>query len=101
MYWAWRETSGASTATFRLWDGSNNGGAMVAPFTLQPNESVREFPGFHSLPYRVGLFLEILSGTIEGQVTVVPWSERDGEWGVPVIVVGSVDLTVNEIALGG
>lgn len=101
VYWAWRETSGATSATFRLWDGSNNGGALIAPITLQPNESVREFPGFHSLPYRVGLFLEVLSGSVEGQITVVPWREGDSDFGVPVIVVGTVDLQVNEILSGG
>jgi hypothetical protein len=101
VYWAFRETSGASPATFRFWDGSSNGGLLVAPISLDPGESIREFPGFHSLPYRIGLFLEVLSGTVEGQVTIVPVEEWPEGGGIPVFVVGSVDLTVNEYLGGG
>lgn len=97
VYWTFRETSGVAGAVFRFWDGSNNQGALVAPFSLDPGESIREFPGFHSLPYRVGLFLEILSGTVEGQVTIVPVDEWPEEGGIPVFVIGAVDLTFNQI----
>lgn len=87
-------------AIFRFWDGSNNAGSLVAPFSLDPGESVREFPGFHSLPYRVGLFLEIVSGVVEGQVTIVPVEEWPEGGGIPVFVIGSVDLTVNAYGSG-
>jgi hypothetical protein len=97
VFWTFRETSGGAGATFRLWDSSGNSGALVAPFSLDPGESIREFPGFHSLPYRVGLYLEVLSGTFEGQVTIVPVEEWPDEGGIPVFVIGSVDLTVNNI----
>lgn len=97
VYWTFRETSGTAGAIFRFWDGSSNQGALIAPFSLDPGESIREFPGFHSLPYRVGLFLEILSGTIEGQVTIVPVEEWPEGGGIPVFVIGSVDLTFNQI----
>jgi hypothetical protein len=100
VYWSWRETSGTTAAIWRLWDGSNNAGALVAPFSLNAGESIREFPGFHTLPYRVGLFLEVLSGTIEGQVTIIPWGEKEGEYGMPVVIVGSVDLTLNAYGTG-
>jgi hypothetical protein len=97
IYWAFRETSGGAGAIFRFWDGSNNQGSLVAPFTLDPGESVREVPGLHGVPYRVGLFLEVLSGTIEGQVTIILAEDYPESGGVPVFVVGSVDLTFNQI----
>ena len=101
MYWAWRETSGVSTATFRLWDSSSNNGTLVAPFTLNQGESIREFPGFHNLPYKVGLFLEILSGTVEGQVSVIPYGTDDDEsGGVPVVIVGGLNIEFNEFGGG-
>lgn len=95
-YWAFRETTGNATATCRLWDGSGNGGALIAPITLAANESIREFPGHHALPYHSGLFLEVLSGSIEGQVTVIALEEWPHEGALPVFVVGSVDLTLND-----
>lgn len=96
VYWSWRETSGAGSSSFRLWDGSSAVGRLVGTFSLLPNESVREFPGFHSLPYDTGLFLEVLAGTFEGQVTIIPVDEWPDAGGIPVFVIGSVDLTVFE-----
>lgn len=95
VFWTFRETTGGAPATFRVWDGSSAAGALIAPFSLDPGESVREFPGFHSLPYRVGLFLEVITGTFEGQVTIVPVEEWPEGGGIPVFVIGSVDLTFN------
>jgi hypothetical protein len=94
VYWALRETSGTNPAMFRLWDGSNNQGSMIAPFSLDPGESIRENSGMHSLPYRVGLYLEILSGTIEGQITSVLWDDWPEQGGIPVFVIGSVEIDV-------
>lgn len=94
-FYAFRETTGVGAAVLRLWDGSNNGGNLLLPISLNPNESIREIPGMHTLPYQVGLFLEVVSGQIEGQVTTVPLDYGGGEGGLPVFVVGSVDLTVN------
>jgi len=47
------------------------------------------------LPYRVGLYLEVITGTIEGVVMVV--SAGDGhEDGIPVVIVGDLTVNVNE-----
>lgn len=101
VYWAFRETSGAATATFRLWDSSNAAGTMLTPFQLAAGESIREFPGFHTLPYRVGLFLEVISGAIEGSISVLPWADEDDAGGVPVYIVGGVNIEFNEMGGGG
>jgi hypothetical protein len=100
VFYAWRETSGVSPAVIRLWDGSNNQGSLLLPISLNPNESIREIPGMHTLPYEVGLFLEVVSGTVEGQVTTVVLGEGHQGYGIPVYVIGSVDLTINEMAGG-
>lgn len=95
VFYAFRETSGVSSAVVRLWDGSSNQGNLLLPVSLNPNESIREIPGLHSLPYQVGLFLEVVSGQVEGQVTTVELDWGGGGGGLPVFVIGSVDLTVN------
>jgi hypothetical protein len=91
-WWAFRETTGIAGAAFRLWDGTNNGGRLMAPFGLNIGESVREWPGLHSLYYETGLYLEVISGTFEGVVQVISWDEWSEE-GIPVVIVG--DVTVN------
>jgi hypothetical protein len=45
------------------------------------------------LPYRTGLFLEVVSGSIEGTVQVLSADEWEGG-GMPVIVLGSVTVEV-------
>jgi hypothetical protein len=93
VWWAWRETSGTAGAVLRLWDGSGPNGGLLVPISLNAGESTRDFPGWHSLPYRTGLFLELVVGSIEGQVTVVPWAD-DEHWGVPVLVMGNVTVDI-------
>lgn len=92
-WWGWRETTGTAGAAFRLWDGTGNGGRLIAPFSLNLAESVRERAGKDSLPYVSGLFLEVISGTFEGTVQVI--SDND-DWGdaTPVVIVGNVTVEV-------
>ncbi len=95
VYWSFAETAGA-VAKFRLWDSSSAAGVILATFSFVANQSVREFPGFHSLPYKTGLFLEVESGAIEGVVSVLPFTDNDTEQeGVPVFIIGSVELDIN------
>ena len=95
VYWSFAETAGAA-AKFRLWDSSSAAGVMLATFSFAAGWSVREFPGFHSLPYKTGLYLEVVTGTIEGVVSVLPWADSDAEQeGIPVFLIGSVQLDVN------
>ena len=69
---------------------------MLATFSFVANQSVREFPGFHSLPYKTGLFLEVESGSIEGVVSVLPFAGDDiAQEGMPVFIIGSVDLNID------
>jgi hypothetical protein len=67
--WNITESSGAATAKVRLWDGTNNSGNYLATITLGANESNREwFPDQSPQIRNNALFLEIVSGEIEGSV---------------------------------
>jgi hypothetical protein len=91
-WWAFRETSGASPAVLRFWDGSAAGSQLLMPISLAGGESTRDFVGHDLIPYYVGLFMEVVSGTVEGAMMV---SELPG-WhpdATPVVIIGSVNVT--------
>lgn len=64
--WAFRETAGAS-AVLRLRSGVDVSQAIVLSIALAANESTRDFPPL-PIEFRRGLFLEVVSGTIEGNI---------------------------------
>lgn len=96
LWWAFRETTGAAPCTFRLWDGSNNAGRLMVPFSLSANGSTRDYPGMHSLPYVTGLYLEVLTGTFEGTVYVLS-GKHDEPYGIPVIIIGDVSIDIGQV----
>lgn len=65
---ALRETSGAAPAVVVLRDGSDATGDPTIPITLAPGESVREWfgPGGVNLVY--GLYVDVVSGAVDGSV---------------------------------
>jgi len=67
---ATRETAG-STAVYRLWDSDSAAGALLLPVSLVANESTRDDFQPHHLPFNTGLYFELVSGTLEGSVTVM------------------------------
>lgn len=67
--WSITETTGSARASLRIWDGVVSGGVRnYGLITLDPGESTRDaFP----LALEIlsgGLFLQVLSGSIEGAV---------------------------------
>lgn len=92
-WWGFRETTGTASAVFRLWDSSTNAGKLLVPFTLSPNESTRDVPGWHGLVYETGLFFELVSGTVEGALEVVNLDHGE-DYGVPVVIIGELDVNV-------
>lgn len=93
VYFAFRETSGTAKAVIRLWDGSGAKGKLLLPLALAEGTSTASFPGFHSLPYTIGLYLQVVTGTVEGSVSIIPEVEWPGE-GIPVVVTGGITVTV-------
>ena len=61
-----RETTGAGPALIKLHDGADVGGDLVMTISLVAGESARDWfwPGGISLTY--GLFVEVVTGAIEG-----------------------------------
>ena len=92
VWWAFRETAGA-VASFRLWDSSNNAGQLLLPVNLPASGMTNGFPGLHSLPYDTGLYLEVLSGSVEGQVMVIS-GKHDEHYGIPVFILGDVTVDI-------
>ena len=66
------ESTGAATAKARIRDGTAVTGTRLVPFTLAANESVRDWFGDFGFVYEQGVFFELVSGTVEGSVLVVP-----------------------------
>lgn len=88
-YWSWTETTGLASAEVRLFDGTGPGGAPLADITLTAGQSTRDIFPTHALPYIGGLFLQVVSGTVNGQVYAVP--EDDAEGGAMPVVLVNVD----------
>lgn len=91
--YAFRETTGAAAAHFRLWDGSANSGGLLLPISLSADQSTRDFLSAPWIAYETGLFYELIGGTVEGVVYVVS-KDQGHEWGLPVVVIGSLEIDV-------
>lgn len=66
--WALKETTGLATAELDLLDGTNTDGDLLAPITLAPSESVRDWFGPAGISFGRGLFAQLVSGSISGTV---------------------------------
>lgn len=65
------ETAGVG-ATIRLHDGTDTSGDVIMRIDLAANESAREWYMPHGIGFTYGLFVEIVSGAIEGSVYLGP-----------------------------
>jgi hypothetical protein len=74
------ETTGTAGAEIRLWDGSTNAGTLVAVISLNAGESTRDDITEHHLTFRTGLYLEVVSGAIEGSVSVLVEHQCEMAW---------------------
>ena len=68
---ATRETTGTTAAVYRFWDGSKAAGTLILPVSLTSGESTRDDFREHHLTFNVGLYYELVSGTIEGSVSLL------------------------------
>lgn len=93
-FWSFTETTGAASAHVQLWDGSSAGGGLIADITLLAGQSTRDGFTPHALPYETGLFLTVVSGSINAQVYAVP----ENEWHqctmpVELVNIGQLDVS--------
>lgn len=78
-YWSVRDTTSSSGSVLKLYDGTGTDGILVLDVSTTHGQSTSEYIHRGHLRFRSGLYYELVSGTIEGAVTV--WtglSER--EW---------------------
>lgn len=68
---ATRETTGSAAAVYRLWDSGNNSGQLLLPVSLSQGESTRDYIQAHHLTFKTSLYFELVSGAIEGMVSVL------------------------------
>ena len=68
---ATRETTGTTAAVYRLWDGSSAAGQLLLPVSLRAAESTRDDFRDHHYVFKTGLYYQLVSGTIEGAVSVL------------------------------
>jgi hypothetical protein len=66
---SFRETAG-STATIRVYDALTATGTLLDSIQLAANESAREFYGPDGIKCSTGVYVDIVSGTVEGSVRV-------------------------------
>ena len=91
-WWSFRETTGTTPAVFDLYDGSV--GSLTQPLitlSLGPGESTRDFVGHHLIPYYVGLYLSVTSGTVLGAIQLDDLDDYGSA--MPVVVVGSINIS--------
>jgi hypothetical protein len=68
---ATRETTGTASAVYRFWDGVNNQGNLLVPVSLAASESTRDDFRAHHLTFNTALYYELVSGAVEGSVSVL------------------------------
>lgn len=92
-FWSFTETTGTATAEVRLYDGTGTGGALVVDIELVASESTRDYFPHPFVCYETGLYLDLVSGSVRGQVQALVFPDCD-HWRAPVEVVNIGALTV-------
>lgn len=87
--YAVRESSATATARLTIRDGSSASGRIIVPLTLQINESVRDWFSEEGIAFEQGIFFELVAGTIEGSVFVIP-EVRIDRTSVPLVDDGAL-----------
>lgn len=77
LFWAFLETTGTARATIRLRDGGDANAAVIVPISLSAGESTRDWLGPQGIPCRAGVYLEVVSGSVEGSVVVAVRRDSD------------------------
>lgn len=64
--WAVKESTGTASCSFDIFDGIDATGTRVAPVTLSPGQSVRDWTTAPGIDLKVGVFIRVNSGQVEG-----------------------------------
>lgn len=63
-----KETTNAAGASFEILDGGQPTANVILEYTLVANESVRDFFGEKGIRVENGVYLNVISGSIKGNV---------------------------------
>ena len=69
--WSFKETTGAAPAELWLIDGNDANGNPFAFITLTANQSVRDVTNDAGLTVTTGLFVRVVSGSVQGSIWAV------------------------------
>ena len=69
--WSFKETTGAAAAELWLIDGNDANGMPFAFITLSAGQSTRDLTNDFGLNVTTGLFVRVVSGSVQGSVWVV------------------------------
>ena len=87
------ETTGAATAKYTLYDGTGVSGTLLVPVTLAANESSRDYFGKHGIPFLTGVYIEVVSGSVQGALVVQLCDPREVDTIPVVIALSPADLS--------
>lgn len=93
------QESNNAAATVIIYDGSSAAGPKLVTVKLAANGVFYERHGSWLLPYKVGLYLDVVTGHVEGSVSVFN-CPPDHPVGDPVIIVGQLELGVVNLVGG-
>ena len=62
------ESTGAASAQYTLWDGTAASGDRLMTITLSSGQSTRDYIHIHHMPYYKGLFWNLDSGAVTGNI---------------------------------
>lgn len=71
IFESFKETTGVATASFEITDGNAAGADVLLEITLQPNESTRDYWGRHGIKAESGIYFNLISGSVKGNLGVV------------------------------
>jgi hypothetical protein len=69
--WSFKEATGAAPAECWLIDGNDIGGQPFAFITLLAGQSIRDLTAYWGVNCTTGLFLRVISGSVQGSVWAV------------------------------
>lgn len=70
MGWSFLESTGAAGATVEVWDGGDTTGQLVTAISLVAGESTRDWLAGDGILLQVGLFVNVISGSVRGALWV-------------------------------
>lgn len=93
VWHSFKETTGAAAASYTFYDGPNAAAKVVLPVTLAAGGSARDYAGRWGIPFNVGLFFHLDSGSVEGNL-VVEFTDAGEESPIPVVIVESANTLI-------